>query len=192
MKLRAESPTVYMEFFLSPRLGVAIRRRKNNYVGYLSAIKEKKKQDARIYAEDEECHRKARVGAKKSKGKKKDFRIGGVIPHSFSMKRSFRLQSSDNITKVIRGGRKLESPFFRMHIRRNIVLHPRFAFIISKKVATRATVRNTMRRRAREWFRKSPWYSQSYDTVVTFKKGVENLSKKDFYEALYAIYQRLR
>lgn len=108
------------------------------------------------------------------------------------MKRAFRIQSSDNITSVIRGGRKFESPFFKIYIRRNAVLHPRFAFIISKKIDTRAPARNTMRRRAREWFRNNISLTiQHFDVVVVFKKGVEYLSKKDFYEALRALVHNL-
>lgn len=108
------------------------------------------------------------------------------------MKRAFRIQSSDNIMSVVRGGRKFESPFFRMYIRRNAIVHPRFAFIISKKIDTRAVARNTMRRRASEWFRNNISLNiQPFDVAVVFKKGAENLSKKNFYEALRALVHNL-
>lgn len=82
-------------------------------------------------------------------------------------------------------GRHVESPLFRLAWRKNDLARSRFAFVASKAVAKRAVVRNRLRRRAREWYRRrSELFHAPIDLAVIFKKDAAEATRALLYEEL--------
>lgn len=53
------------------------------HVGYVPAEKKKKKEDARLFSKNEDREGEAGLGTKKTKGQKKNSRLGGRGPCDF-------------------------------------------------------------------------------------------------------------
>jgi ribonuclease P protein component len=107
------------------------------------------------------------------------------------MRRIHRLRDKD-IQMVLRRGRRVTSPLFRVVARENKYSYSRFAFVASRAVDKRAVKRNLLRRRAREWIRKQPALVRlSYDMVIIFTKGAVQAPKKHFYEELDTVYRKI-
>ena len=101
------------------------------------------------------------------------------------MKRIYHLRAQKDFKRVFRYGKRIESPFFRMSYITGTESHPRFAFVVPKTVSKKAVVRNTLRRRAREWARTRVLLSLSpLDIVVFFKKDALEISRKQLYGEL--------
>lgn len=82
-------------------------------------------------------------------------------------------------------GRRIQSPFFHLVWQKNGLSCPRFAFVASKAVSKRAVVRNRLRRRAREWYRKrSELFNVPVDVAIIFKKEAVGATRTLFYEEL--------
>lgn len=80
---------------------------------------------------------------------------------------------------------RIESALFRISIRLVKSDAGRFMFIVPKYVDKRAVVRNTIKRRAREWVRKHPdLLSRNIEVVVIPKKDIINATRKEFYKEL--------
>ncbi len=69
--------------------------------------------------------------------------------------------------------------------------HGRFVFVTPRSLDKRSTVRNRLRRRAREWIRKNIPLTKPNDTAIFFKKEAIAVSKNKFYEELAKIFTRL-
>lgn len=110
------------------------------------------------------------------------------------MEKVVALRASADFRLLYRWGRKTESPLFRIIVRRNTLSHSRLAFVAAKAINKRATVRNRLRRRAREWVRKhvsAP--SEPVDMGIFFKKEAVIAPRKLFYGELeQTIKQALR
>ena len=108
------------------------------------------------------------------------------------MRRENRLQYPPDFKALFTKGRKIDSVFFRISVRRNLLHRPRFAFIVSKSVEKRAVRRNLARRRAREWIRKNmESFREPVDLAILFKKEALVSSKKRFYEELESAINRV-
>lgn len=104
------------------------------------------------------------------------------------MEKTYRLKSPQNFRFIFGRGRRAESAFFKAVFAKNDFNHGRFAFVVPKAVSKSAVMRNTLKRRAREWIRKNERVScQSADLVLIFKKEAAGLSKNKFYEELEKI-----
>ena len=107
------------------------------------------------------------------------------------MKKSHKLRSEKDFQAVFRKGRRIESPLFRLFYRPNGLSFARFAFVAPRAADKRATRRNLLRRRAREWVRKRPEFiSGSYDVALFFKKEAVSSPRPRFYEELEAILRK--
>ena len=100
--------------------------------------------------------------------------------------KEFRLRKSVDIQHVFKRGRRIHSPSFSLIFLRNSENHgPRLAFVVSRAVSKRAVVRNTLRRRAREWVRKFALSSLSpLDIAVLFSKEAPTVERKGLYKEL--------
>ena len=78
--------------------------------------------------------------------------------------------------------KNIASAFFALSFCKTKQLLPsRFSFVVSKKIAGKATARNILKRRGYTFLQKNKKKIQSSFIVIFFlKKGVEKLSPKDF------------
>lgn len=107
------------------------------------------------------------------------------------MKRIYHLTGEADLRQLFRKGQKFESGFFRLLRRKNFRGHGRFVFVTPRSLDKRSTVRNRLRRRAREWIRKNISLTKPNDTAIFFKKEAITVSKNKFYEELAKIFTRL-
>lgn len=107
------------------------------------------------------------------------------------MKRIYHLTGEADLRQLFHKGQKFESGFFRLISRENFRGHGRFIFVLPRSLDKRSTVRNRLRRRAREWIRKNIPLAKSNDTAIFFKKEAVAAPKNKFYEELAKIFTRL-
>ena len=99
------------------------------------------------------------------------------------MKKRYRVREERDFLALVKRGKKKESRFFKVFMRRNQCGYGRFAFVVSRNVDGRAVRRNTLRRRAREWIRThTNLIKESYDVMTVFKKGASQAPRKELYE----------
>lgn len=96
-----------------------------------------------------------------------------------------RLAAAADFRLLFSRGMRVESPLFRLVWRKNGLTHSRFGFICSKAVSKRAVVRNRLRRRSREWYRKQPeLFLSPVDLALILKKDAVKATRAAFYEEL--------
>lgn len=109
------------------------------------------------------------------------------------MKRINRLPGGREFKSIFRGGRRVDSPFLSVRFITSKLSCARFGFVIPRAVSRRAVTRNKIRRRAREWIRRNDrLLSLPYDFAIFFKSGVVELGRKNFYEELRRIFEKIR
>lgn len=87
--------------------------------------------------------------------------------------------------RIFTKGNRREFRFFRIIFLKNSLPHARAALVVSRTVDKRATTRNLLRRRTREWIRtQSAVMGYPMDFIIIFKKGAEAVSRKELYEEL--------
>lgn len=104
------------------------------------------------------------------------------------MKRRNRITGRIFLRRFLNKGVRFESEFFRLVRLPNFWGHARFVFIVPRQLDKRSTVRNRLRRRAREWTRRNISMFRSDDVVIICKKGAVAASRKQFYEELAKIF----
>ena len=96
-----------------------------------------------------------------------------------------RLATRNDFQTLFSRGARVESASFRVIWRKNSLAHSRFAFVASRAVSKHAVVRNRLRRRAREWYRKHlDVIRVPVDLAIIFKKNAKAATRKKFYEEL--------
>lgn len=103
----------------------------------------------------------------------------------------YSLMDEVGFRQLFRKGQRFESGFFRLLARKNSIGHSRFAFVTPRSLDKRSSVRNRLRRRAREWVRKNAVLDKPSDMAVIFKKEALAATKNQFYEELGKIFRRL-
>lgn len=98
-----------------------------------------------------------------------------------------RIPGIIDLRRFFKGARR-ESDFFRLMRLSNACGYARFVFITPRSLDKRSTVRNRLRRRAREWVRKNISISESVDIALICKKEAVVASRKKFYEELAKIF----
>lgn len=103
---------------------------------------------------------------------------------------SLRLKKDINL--VFKRGRKIENKFLKLLFLRNSGGVNRLVVIIPKTSQKSSVVRNTLRRRTREFFRKyfNP-LKKGFDLVIFFKKEAFECSQKVFYEELNLVFKKI-
>lgn len=108
------------------------------------------------------------------------------------MHTSNRLRNADEIRLLFARGKRVDTPLFRMIVRKNHLAHARFLFVTPKTLDKRAVVRNRIRRRAREWIRTHvPIDSINLDIALIFKKTTQSASRAVLYEELTRTFSSL-
>lgn len=101
------------------------------------------------------------------------------------MERIHRLRLKTDFDTLFRTGRRITSPLFRIVAARNHTGALRAAFVTPRTVDKRATVRNRIRRRAREWVRRnSELLSSSLDIAFLFTRAAVKSPRRAFYDEL--------
>lgn len=108
------------------------------------------------------------------------------------MKKSLRLTKNLEYKRVYRSGRRWSSPFFTMYIKKNHLGHSRLGVSVSKKVG-KSVVRNKVKRRVKEAFRKNIGnISKGNDIVISAKPPVVNLNFDRIEQELKSLFRRGR
>ncbi len=97
-----------------------------------------------------------------------------------------RLKRSREVIEVFKRGKRRETPFFSLLIRRNNLGYDRLAVVVNKKYGS-AVERNRVKRQIREIFRLNR-KDRGYDMVIYIKKQAKQASfqqlKQTFISAL--------
>ena len=103
-----------------------------------------------------------------------------------------RLPRGDNLETLLKSGRRVSSDFFRIAVGKSGTDALRLAVIAGKIIDKRAVVRNTLRRRIREYARAhQDLLPAGRDIAIVVKKEAATLSRSDFYGALREILSRI-
>jgi len=101
-----------------------------------------------------------------------------------------RLKKRKDFQKVMRRGKGLREDFLFLKFLKNNLKVVRVGFIVSQKIAKKATQRNKIKRRLREGLReKLAQIKKGYDLIFIAQKGIE---KKKFSEIKEKIDQLLK
>ncbi len=108
------------------------------------------------------------------------------------MKKIVMLRKKEEFSHLFRYGKRVETPLFTLFIKQNNVGFLRLGVVVSKSVDKRAVIRNTLRRRIKEWVRKlTPPPIHAKDIVFLLKKEVVIAPRKKIYEELNAIKEKI-
>lgn len=102
-----------------------------------------------------------------------------------ALSKKYRLRSSSLIDLAYQKGAFYKTPFFRVQYRKTL-FSPRIAFVVSKKIDTRAVVRNMLKRKVSAAFAmlKPSWEHLSYDMVVSIFEASKTASFEDIIRAI--------
>lgn len=155
------------------------------YVSHIPPFKKTTRAKARISGQNENGRRTASVFPAPRERKKETRRK--------LMKNTLRLREKHDFEHLFSRGRRFSSSFFVFTAARNSIGHTRCAVLAAKKNEKHAVARNRVRRRIREWLRKSEFpYHYSIDLAINVKKEAYSASKKAFYEDLRAAVEKLK
>lgn len=98
-----------------------------------------------------------------------------------NMKRMYSIRKESDFKKILRYGKNLDFGIFKVCVLENSLSYPRFAYVVSQKVSKKATVRNKIRRRAKEFTRRFFDFKKRLDIIFVFKKGADDATKREFY-----------
>ena len=106
------------------------------------------------------------------------------------MQKGNRITGKIYLPQFFNKGIKFGSRFFLLIYLPNSYGRSRFVFITPRTLDKRSTVRNRLRRRAREWVRKNVFLLKPRDVVIICKKETVIASRQQFYEELAKIFTR--
>ena len=102
------------------------------------------------------------------------------------------MRKKEEFSRLFRYGKRMETPFFTLFIKQNSAGLLRLGVVISKSIDKRAVVRNTLRRRIKEWVRKlTPPPIQAKDIIFLLKKEAVLAPREKIYEELNAIKEKI-
>lgn len=88
--------------------------------------------------------------------------------------RQYRLVKDQEYSYVFRRGQIKEETFLSLRVAPNNIASSRFGFVVSRKIAKKATARNLIKRRLIEAVRrKLDEIKPGYDLVILAKSGIE-------------------
>ncbi len=94
------------------------------------------------------------------------------------------LRGREEFEHVFRHGKAHHTKYFIFRVFRRPAERTRVAIVVSKKVSAKATERNRLRRRIREYIRRSESAIQGRDIIIQTKQGIAALTRKDLYQEL--------
>ena len=99
-----------------------------------------------------------------------------------------RLKNTKDINRVFKEGKGRKEGFLFLKLAKNDLGITRFAFIVSRKTAGKATARNKIKRRLREAVRKIlPRMKAGFDVVVVVQKEIENKKFQEIEKLLWKL-----
>jgi len=104
---------------------------------------------------------------------------------------AFRLHTPAEFAAVFAHRRVLRGRFFNLHYRPNDLPHARIGFVVAKKLARRAVLRNLIKRIGREEFRLGRAGLPDLDLVVRLSAKVDDVSRKNLHAELLQLLGRL-
>lgn len=115
-----------------------------------------------------------------------------MAAYSLNMLPKFnRLRNTKDIEQVLKKGRGLKEGFLFLKLAKNELEAARFAFVISRKISKKASVRNAVKRRLREAVRPLlPLAQAGFDAVVMAQKGIENKNFQEIKENAEKIFKK--
>lgn len=97
----------------------------------------------------------------------------------------FRLKRQKDIEDVFRRGKNVKGPLLFLRLAANHLESSRFCFIVSAKVAKKATTRNQIRRRLSEIIKtNSLSLKGGFDVLIIVSPGADRLSFPDLEKTL--------
>ncbi len=94
--------------------------------------------------------------------------------------KKYRLKKKTDIEKVFKKGKAFNGDFLILKIARNALDYSRVSCLVSKKVAKKATSRNSIRRKTIEAIRPDlVKIKNGFDIIFIAKKGLEGKSFQD-------------
>lgn len=89
-----------------------------------------------------------------------------LAPPQLGLPKSRRLRSGLELREISRTGRRIRDNLFSVHTRANSLGYPRLGLTVSRRVSTKAVVRNRIKRCVRESFRRMQSTLDGLDLVV--------------------------
>ncbi|MEK7759586.1 MAG: ribonuclease P protein component [Pseudomonadota bacterium] len=89
-----------------------------------------------------------------------------LSPLRLGLSKSRRLRSGLELREISRTGRRIRDSLFSVHTRANSLGHARLGLTVSRRVSTKAVVRNRIKRCIRESFRRTQSTLDGLDLVV--------------------------
>lgn len=87
-------------------------------------------------------------------------------PSRLGLAKSRRLRSGLELREISRTGRRIRDSLFSVHTRANTLGHARLGLTVSRRVSTKAVIRNRIKRCVRESFRSTQYSLGGLDLVV--------------------------
>ncbi len=94
------------------------------------------------------------------------------------------LHSSKVFLKLLKGGKRLKSEGFELIYGPNNLGYPRVGYIVSKKISSKAVIRNRIKRIFREYFRHNKPLFGSNDVIFVCKKDISSWNFKTIGEVV--------
>lgn len=103
------------------------------------------------------------------------------------------IRSKKDFTHIFQNNHKIDGKFLRVLVAKSGLNYSRFAFVTPKTIDKRSTVRNLLRRRAREWLRQhiTKVSTKPLDIIFFFKKESLSCSRAKFYEELEYLVEKI-
>ena len=109
------------------------------------------------------------------------------------MPRENRLKKEEDFKKVFKKGRGFTNNLFVLKIVKNNLDISRFAFVISKKISKKATVRNRIKRRLDNVIRVDlPKIKKGWDGIIIVLPGAEIKDFKEIEEDINQLLEKAR
>ena len=105
------------------------------------------------------------------------------------LKKTFRLSGREKIES----GEKINTRFFTLRFVTNKLKHPRFLFVVSKRVDKRAVTRNKVKRNLSRILEKNiPNEGFGYDIAIVAKKEALNITQKEIEKELLGAIEKIK
>ena len=103
------------------------------------------------------------------------------------------LRKKKDIERVFKQGKGFKQGFLFLKIVKNDLTLNRFAIVVSKKISTKAVIRNKIKRRIRAVVRaKLNKMEQGWDTVIVVQQGLENENFETTQETIDKIFKKAK
>ena len=102
-----------------------------------------------------------------------------------SLPKHYKIINSSIYNNLLRSGKKIVLNNFSVIYNQNCLGHPRFGYIVGKKVAKKSVNRNRIKRLFREVFRQNKSSFDSYDLIFYATKDISEKSLHDISNDLF-------